>query len=95
MLHTRLEETHLQVVRRATSTDLTHDLDCILDALDQLHNMITDDGMSRQADISDRETISLLRDVIYTAQETINEIEARQVTQMPILQLVEHQEKIG
>lgn len=94
MLHKRLEETHLQVVSRAT-TDLTYDLDCILEALDQLHNQISDDDQSRFTDTEDRETISLLRDVIYTAQETINEIEARQATQMPILHLVEHHEKIG
>lgn len=94
MLHKRLEETHLQVVSRAT-TDLTYDLDNILEALDQLHNQISDDDLSRFTDTEDRETISLLRDVIYTAQETINEIEARQATQMPILHLVEHHEKIG
>ncbi|MAU08760.1 MAG: hypothetical protein CL607_02970 [Anaerolineaceae bacterium] len=94
MLHKRLEETYLQVVSRAT-TDLTYDLDNILEALDQLHNQISDDDLSRFTDTEDRETISLLRDVIYTAQETINEIEARQATQMPILHLVEHHEKIG
>ena len=94
MLHKRLEETHLQVVSRAT-TDLTYDLDSILETLDQLHNQVSDDGPSRFTDAEDRETISLLRDVIYTAQETINEIEARQATQMPILHLVEHHEKIG
>lgn len=94
MLIKRLEETHLQVVSRAT-TDLTYDLDCILETLDQLHNHISEDEPSRFTDTDDRETISLLRDVIYTAQETINEIEARQATQRPILQLVEHHEKIG
>lgn len=94
MLHKRLEETHLQVVSRAT-TDLTYHLDNILEALDQLHNQISEDDQSRFTDTEDRETISLLRDVIYTAQETINEIEARQARQMPILHLVEHHEKIG
>lgn len=95
MMNKQLEETHLTIVNVARLNPALN-LAEILDLLDQIHNLASDeDGAADFTDLSDGETISLLRDVIYTAQETINEIEARQNTQRPILHFVEKQEKIG
>ncbi|QPC82141.1 hypothetical protein G4Y79_21030 [Phototrophicus methaneseepsis] len=95
MINKQLEESHLTFVN-AASLNPALNLADILDLLDQIHNVASEDGEADFTDLSEGETISLLRDVIYTAQETINEIEARRATtQKPILHLVEKHEKIG
>ncbi len=67
----------------------------MLEILDELHSVASDgqdaphySGMTR------KELLSLLREIAFTAQETIREIQSHKTVQMPILRLVDEQQKI-
>ena len=74
-------------------------LEDVLDYLDELHTSISEGNES----VDDRETLSVLRDIIYTASEAMREIEAKQAARkresnkrrQPILQIVEKIDKAG
>lgn len=50
-------------------------LDSLLDALDELHEAASDGEISSVTAMSKSDLLGLLRDIIYTAQETMIEIE--------------------
>jgi predicted metal-dependent HD superfamily phosphohydrolase len=47
-----------------------------LEAIDDLHDSAADGTLSSTTSMSKRELVCWLRDLVYTAQETINEIES-------------------
>lgn len=67
-------------------------LDAVLDMLDELHTAASEGDLSTTAGMSEKEVLGWLREVIYTARETIAEIEQRQereTTPMPRLLVLE------
>lgn len=60
-----------------------------LETIDDLHDAVTDGTLSSTTTLSKRELVCWLRDLVYTAQETINEIEGgKKVYAAPPLRLV-------
>jgi hypothetical protein len=58
--------------------ELTYNGDCLgemLEALDELHTAASDDTLHTHTTMSRHELVAMLREMIYTAQETITEIE--------------------
>ncbi len=51
-------------------------LSTLLDALDELHSAASDGNIRAVTSLTNAELIGMLRDIIYTAQETMEEIEA-------------------
>lgn len=49
----------------------------LYDVLDELHNAASEGDLQQMTTINEGELVGLLRDLIYTAQETIREIETR------------------
>ncbi len=64
-------------------------LETAFDVLDQFHTAISEGDTHVKADRRDSEIVNLLREMIYTAQETIAEIEERSPRQQPILRVME------
>ena len=77
------------------SHDYAEALNEILETLDDLHNIASEGHVGNNTHMNEREIMNLLRDVIYTAQETMAEIQAKHVPQTPILRIVEKFEKVG
>ncbi len=50
-------------------------LGVVLDLLDELHSLASEDNLSALGNIAKSELVDWLRDVIYTAEETIAEIQ--------------------
>lgn len=64
------EQTQLQLLPRNTR------LDVVFETIDELHTAISEGNMESIGDLQSRaELVKWLRDVIYTAQETIIELE--------------------
>jgi hypothetical protein len=68
-------------------------LDELLEMLDDLHTAASDNTLQSVTSLNERELLGLLREVVFTAQETIAEVEAhlsRKVKATPanILRLV-------
>ena len=61
----------------------------LYDALDQLHSAASEGQLHTVTTLSRRELIGWLRDVIYTAEETIREIDAHSARPGVVLRLVE------
>lgn len=60
-----------------------------LDLIDTLHSAASDDSLGSITTQSKRELVGMLRELIYTAQETIAEIEKQgKASGKPILQLI-------
>jgi hypothetical protein len=60
----------------------------LLEALDELHTAASENSLNAACTLSKTELKAWLRDVIYTAQETIGELECQNVAQEPVLNLV-------
>jgi len=61
----------------------------LLDILDHLHSAASDGQIDPLTAMNKRELIAFLRDVIYTAQETITEIDKQVCYRQASLRLVE------
>lgn len=80
-----------------THADLhTNTLPCSRDALeemltrlDDLHTAASDNELNEATDMNRKELVSVLREMIYLAQETIEELQKMRVQKMPVLHLVE------
>ena len=76
-------------------------LEDVLDYLDDLHTAISEGTSQQMTGIDEAETMSVLRDIVYTATEAIREIEANQARKrnkkrrQPILRIVEKIDKAG
>lgn len=76
-------------------------LEDVLEYIDQLHTAASEGTTQNFTGSDDAETMSLLRDLIYTAQEAIVEIEALRArkrqrrNKQPVLRLVKKIDKAG
>ena len=61
----------------------------LLDALDQLHSAVSEGQTAQTTLLNKRELLAYLRDVIYTAQETITELDKEVCYRQTSLRLVE------
>jgi hypothetical protein len=64
----------------------------MLELMDELHTAASDDELTDVTDMKRKELVSLLREVMYLAQETIDELQKTRVQKMPVLHLVEQQQ---
>lgn len=64
-------------------------LETMLDVLDELHTAASEGSVVDFTGMNQRELISVLREVMYLAQETIDEIEKTGAQKKPVLRLVE------
>lgn len=67
----------------------------MLDLLDDLHSAASEDSDHEFSGMTRQELLGFLREVIYTAQETMSEIQRQRRAQKPILRLVNNIEKVG
>ena len=58
----------------------------LFQTLDQLHTAVSEDQLARLTPLSEGELVGWLQDLVYTAQETITEIEQHQAK--PVLRVV-------
>jgi hypothetical protein len=65
----------------------------LMDMLDELHSAAEEGRAADFAGLTEAEIAATLREIIYTAQETLHEIHSHKVAQMPALRLVD--KKIG
>lgn len=63
-------------------------LSALFDALDELHSAASDGNLHAVTTLSNAEMIAWLRDLMYTAQEAIEEIQAQNVDAAEGLRLV-------
>jgi len=76
-------------------------LDDVLETIDLLHSAISEGSTPEIADLNEQDLVSTLRELIYTAQETVEEIETRRADrrrssqQQPILRIVPKIDKAG
>ncbi len=69
-------------------TDTDMQLAAIFDTLDDLHSAASEGALHAVTGLSNRELIGWLHELMYTAQETISEIEQRKGSPNPVLRLV-------
>jgi hypothetical protein len=60
-----------------------------LELLDQLHTAASEGNSTHFTGMSDAEALGYLHDILYTAQEAINEIQTAKTQQQPVLRIVE------
>ena len=80
---------HTQFNRDFLLTDAG--LAAVYEAFDELHNAASEGQIDEMTALNNRELVGWLRELVFTAQETIVEIEKRNVRharQQPTLQLV-------
>jgi hypothetical protein len=63
-------------------------LAAVFEAFDDLHNAASEGELDQVTELNKRELVGWLRDLVYTAQETIQEIEKHAAHQQPTLRLV-------
>jgi hypothetical protein len=70
---------------------LAHDdhLADLLEALDDLHTAASEGRLASTTAMSKRELLALLRDVVYIAEETMQEIQTQSAHREPVLFIVE------
>ena len=83
------------------TSNMSH-LDEVLDFIDMLHTVASDGDLPDFAGMYEAEMMNVLRDIIYTAQETIIELETTRTIkrqtrqrQQPVLRIVPKVEKAG
>jgi len=72
----------------------------VLEYLDELHSAASEDEGQSFAGMSETELLKALREIVYTAQEAITELEAsrakrRNKNKQPVLQLMQKVERAG
>lgn len=72
-------------------------LEDVLAFVDDLHNAASEGNTHDFTGLNETDVINYLRDIIYTAQEAINEIETRKAQRQPkpVLRIVERITKAG
>jgi hypothetical protein len=64
----------------------------MLDMLDELHTAASENELNDATDMNRKDLVSVLREVMYLAQETIDELQKAKMQKMPVLHLVEQQQ---
>lgn len=92
----------ITVTEHMLSTSNMNHLDDVLDFIDMLHSVASDGSLPDFAEMDEGEMMNVLRDIIYTAQETIIELETSRANkrqtrqrQQPVLRIVPKVEKAG
>lgn len=86
---------HILAVSRSTRVE------DVLEYLDQLHTAVSERKGQGVSGLTEAETMQVLREIVYTAQETIRELETKRFRQyqaqskMPMLRVVEKIDKAG
>ena len=82
-------QTQIQLLPRANRLDVAYE------AIDELHTAISEGNTERFEEFQSRaELLNWLRDVIYTAQETITELESDQDQPCTMLRVVSNESKM-
>jgi len=66
----------------------------MLEMMDDLHTAASDDELTEVTDMKRKELVSMLREMMYLAQETIDELQKTTMQKMPVLHLVEPQSQV-
>ncbi|MCU0512373.1 MAG: hypothetical protein MUE40_07360 [Anaerolineae bacterium] len=64
-------------------------LENVLDLLDELHTAASEGTVTSLTGMNQHELLSLLREVVYLAQETMEEIQQNRAQKMPVLRLID------
>ncbi|MGB7338639.1 MAG: hypothetical protein WBC91_07090 [Phototrophicaceae bacterium] len=93
---------NITVIEHLESTSNRMQIEDVLDFIDTLHSVASDGELPYFAEMDEAEIMSVLRDIIYTAQETLVELQSvhnsKQYTpsrQQPILHIVPKVDKAG
>jgi len=70
-------------------------LESMLDTLDELHTAASEGNAGDFTDLNTRELIGVLREMMFLAQETIEELQKAGTQKKPVLRLVEKVHKAG
>lgn len=87
-------------LNKATQTQIqllprTNRLDVAYEAIDELHSAISDGSIENMSEFQSRsELLNWLRDVIYTAQETIEELENTESHPGSMLRVISNDPKL-
>ena len=85
----KVTQTQIQLLPR------TNRLDVAYEAIDELHSAICEGNVETLNDFQSRaELLNWLRDVIYTAQESIEELENSQEEQGALLRVISNDSKL-
>lgn len=98
MSHKRPVQISLVATMQSLPQDHQDRLDDVLATLDDLHTAASEGTLTDFTRMNDREVINWLRDVIYTAQEAIDELESHDGNtqqNQPMLRIVEKIERAG
>lgn len=63
-------------------------LEALFEMVDDLHNAATEGQLQAVTSLNNRELVGWLRELMFTAEETISEIERQTVYAEPIIRLV-------
>lgn len=92
----------ITVTEHMQDTGNMNHLEEVLDFIDMLHTVASDSNLPDFAEMDESEMMNVLRDIIYTAQETIIELETSRAgkrqtwqRQQPVLRIVPKVEKAG
>lgn len=82
-------QTSIQLLPRGSRLDLVYE------TIDELHTAICEGQLEKPPEFdSPADLMNWLRDVVYTAQETISELEKAQVKARPTLRMVRRHPKL-
>jgi hypothetical protein len=70
-------------------------LESMLETLDELHTAASEGSTGDFTDLNTRELIGVLREMMFLAQETIEELQKTRTQKTPVLRLVEKVHKAG
>jgi hypothetical protein len=66
-----------------------------LEMLDELHDAVSEGSMTTFTDVNATELENWLREVVYMAQETLQEIQKTKTQRKPVLRIVEKVNRAG
>lgn len=92
----------ITVTKHMLKTSNMNHLEDALDLIDMLHSVASDSNLPDLTGMGEAEMMNVLRDIIYTAQETIIELETSQTTKrqtrqrkQPVLRILPKVDKAG
>lgn len=87
------------VTEHMLNTSTIQHLEDVLEYMDRLHNVASDSEAPTSAEMSNADMMNVLRDIIYTAQETLVEMETAQARErrhvQPVLRILPKVDKAG
>jgi hypothetical protein len=86
---------HLEELMNEQQTHNNQRLNDLLDLLDELHSAASDANVTEFSGMSQQELMSFLREVVYTSQETIREIQQHRKKATTFLRVAHKIEKVS